>query len=127
MQNTAAQNKEFKHVWRDHFPSKLGNAVHKPRSIKELLRAGGQRLSALKARAEERTAALEHVCNALPPHLAETVVSAGLERGRLTIGVAGAAWAARLRYVTDTLRTRVGSSMGVDIQSVRIKVVPPRA
>lgn len=69
--------------------------------------------------------ALECVCRALPPHLAQAVVSAGLERGRLTIGVAGASWAARLRYATDTLRMRVGSSMGVDIQSVRVKVVPP--
>jgi hypothetical protein len=70
--------------------------------------------------------ALEHVCAALPPELAATVVSAGIENGRLTIGVAGAPWAARLRYVTETLRMRVSGSMGVDITSVRIKVVPPR-
>ena len=104
----------------------MDGGVQKPRSINELLRAGGKRLSTLKARAEERTVALEHVCRALPANLAHTVVSAGLERGRLTIGVAGASWAARLRYATDTLRMRVGSSMGVDIRSVRVKVVPPR-
>jgi hypothetical protein len=69
---------------------------------------------------------LEHVCAALPPKLAETVVSAGLEHGRLTIGVASAPWASRLRYVTDTLRLQVGASMGVPVQSVRIKVAPPR-
>jgi hypothetical protein len=62
----------------------------------------------------------------LPPELAATVVSAGIENGRLTIGVAGAPWAARLRYVTETLRMRVSGSMGVEITSVRIKVVPPR-
>jgi|SRR5450631_2030108 hypothetical protein len=127
MQNTAAQNKEFKHAWHDHFLRRMDSRVQKPRSINELLRVGSQRLSALKVRAEQRTVALEHVCKALPPHLAQTVVSAGLERGRLTIGVSGASWAARLRYLTDTLRVRVGSSMSVDIQSVRIKVVPPRA
>jgi hypothetical protein len=54
-------------------------------------------------------------------------VSAGLEHGQLTIGVAGAAWAARLRYATEALRVQVGSSMRVDIQKVRIRVVPPRA
>ena len=70
--------------------------------------------------------ALEHVCAALPPSLAQTVVSAGLEGGQLTIGVAGASWASRLRYVTDTLRKRVGGSMGVEIKTVRIRVVPPR-
>ncbi len=67
-----------------------------------------------------------HVCAALPENLAAAVVSAGVEDGRLTIGVAGAPWAARLRYVTETLRMRVSSSMGVDIESVRIKVLPPR-
>jgi hypothetical protein len=59
--------------------------------------------------------------------LARNIVSAGVEHGQLTIGVAGAAWAARLRYVTEGLRVQVGSSMRVDIQKVRIKVVPPRA
>ena len=55
------------------------------------------------------------------------VVSAGVDEGLLTIGVAGAAWATRLRYATETLRTRVGSRLGVEILRVRIKVVRPRA
>jgi hypothetical protein len=101
--------------------------LQKPKSINELLSAGGQRLSKLKARAAARTQALEHVRQALLPPLSETVVSAGCELGRLTIGVAGAAWAARLRYATDMLRRRVGASMGIEIHSVKIKVVPPSA
>lgn len=101
--------------------------MQKARSINELLSVGGNRLTDIKAKSQERTLALEHVCAALPAQLAETVVSAGIEKGRLTIGVAGASWAARLRYVTETLKMRVSGSMGVDIQSVRIKVVPPRA
>lgn len=67
---------------------------------------------------------LDHVCRALPPQLAAAVVSAGLEDGRLTIGVNGGSWASRLRYATDSLRLRVGTSMGAEIRSVRIKVVP---
>lgn len=101
--------------------------MQKPKSINELIRIGGRRLTALKAKTAERNLALEQVCAALPPQLAQTVVSAGLEDGRLTIGVAGASWASRLRYLTDTLRKRVGESMGVEIETVRIKVVPPRA
>jgi hypothetical protein len=101
--------------------------VKKPKSINELITAGGKRLSDLKAKAQSRTRAFEHVCAALPPPLARTIVSAGLEHGQLTIGVAGAAWAARLRYATEALRVQVGSSMRVDIQKVRIRVVPPRA
>ncbi|HLZ97531.1 MAG TPA: DciA family protein [Steroidobacteraceae bacterium] len=100
--------------------------MKKPRSINELISRGGKRLSDLKSKAQARTRALEHVCAALPSPLARSVVSAGLEHGQLTIGVAGAAWAARLRYVTEALRTQVGTSMSVDIHKVRIKVVPPR-
>lgn len=99
----------------------------KPNTIKGLLKIGGKRLTALKARSEERHLTLEAVRAALPPPLAQAVVSAGIESDRMTLGVAGASWASRLRYVTDPLRERVGASLGVDIKSVRIKVVPPRA
>jgi hypothetical protein len=126
MQNKVGRNKEnctvFAHKLRRRRPS----TVKKPKSINELFAAGGKRLSDLKTKAQARTRAFEHVCAALPPPLARTVVSAGLEHGQLTIGVAGAAWAARLRYVTEALRVQVGSSMSVDIQKVRIRVVPPR-
>jgi hypothetical protein len=100
--------------------------MQKPKSISELLHAGGRRLTALKAQSADRRVTLDHVRAALPPPLAQAVASAGLEEGRLTIGVTGAAWATRLRYVTDSLRSRVGGTLGVAIESVRIKVVPPR-
>ena len=93
--------------------------------INDLMTVRGSRLAALKSQTLERSRALRHVCAALPPKLAESVASAGIREGELTIGVTGAAWASRLRYVTETLRKRVGDSMGVDLKSVRIKVVPP--
>jgi hypothetical protein len=99
--------------------------VKKPKSINELLSTGGKRLTDLKLKSRERSRALEHVREALPLPLSRSIVSAGLDRGQLTIGVVGASWAARLRYATDTLRAQVGSSMGVDIQKIRIRVVPP--
>jgi len=68
---------------------------------------------------------LEQVRAALPDRLAQSVASAGVEQGRLTIGVVGAVWATRLRYFTDALRRGVSGAMGVDIVSVRIRVVPP--
>ncbi len=70
---------------------------------------------------------LEHVCAALPARLARTVATAGIDQGQLRIGVTGAVWATRLRYLSDTLRKRVGESMGIDVSSVRVRVVPPRA
>jgi hypothetical protein len=102
-------------------------AMQKYRDIKELFEGGSERLTTLKGRSRARFLVLTHVMAALPPTLAKTVVSAGIDQGRLTIGVSSAAWASRLRYVTETLRKRVGESMGADIQSVRIKVVQPLA
>ncbi|HEY2145970.1 MAG TPA: DciA family protein [Steroidobacteraceae bacterium] len=95
------------------------------KSVSELLERGGKRLSLLTARAKQRSAVLDQVRAALPARLAQAVISAGIEQGRLTIGVAGAHWASRLRYSTDMVRKRVAKSAQVDIQSVRIRVVPP--
>jgi hypothetical protein len=95
------------------------------KSLSELLARGGKRLSLLKDRAAQRSQIVEQVRAALPARLAESVVSAGLEEGRLTIGVAGAVWASRLRYSTEAIRKRVAKSAGEDVSSVRIRVVPP--
>jgi hypothetical protein len=99
--------------------------MRKYRTINELMTSGSGHLAALKRQSQERSAVLVHVCAALPPDLAATVASAGIEAGQLTLGVSSAAWASRLRYVTETLGKRVGESMGVEIRSVRLKVVPP--
>jgi len=98
--------------------------LDKPKSIKDLLRVGGKQLSTLEARTADRSLALQAVRAALPPELARATVSAGLEHGRLTVGVTGGTFATRLRYATDDLRQRVGAALGADIQSVRIRVVP---
>ncbi len=68
---------------------------------------------------------LTQVRAALTPKLADSVVTAGIEAGRLTIGVASAVWASRLRYCADALRKRVAESSGIDLKRVRIRVVPP--
>jgi hypothetical protein len=99
--------------------------VSNPKSIKELLKVGGKRLSTLTARASQRNRALELVCAALPAELAGAVVSAGMQGGKLVVGVSSGAFATRLRYATDALRQNLGSSLGATIESVRIKVVPP--
>jgi len=95
------------------------------KSLSELLARGGKRLSRLVDRAAERAQIVEQVRSALPARLAQSVVSAGLEGGRLTIGVGGAVWASRLRYCTDAIRKRVTKTSGQDVVSVRIRVVPP--
>jgi len=101
--------------------------MQKPKSVSELLSRPGKRLNALKRRSETRSLVLDQVRVALPLRLAQAVVSAGVEQGRLTIGVVGAVWATRLRYFTGALQRRISSSLGVDVLSVRIRVVPPIA
>lgn len=101
--------------------------MQKSKSVSELLAGGNKKLSALKARSRERSLVLEQVRAALPARLAQAVVSAGIDQGRLTVGVTGAVWATRLRYLADDLRERVGASMGIDILSVRVRVAAPHA
>ncbi len=99
--------------------------MQKPKSVSELLSGPGKRITGLKTRSGTRSLVLEQVRAALPDRLAQAVASAGVEEGRLTIGVVGAVWATRLRYFTDAVRRGVSGAMGVDISSVRIRVVPP--
>jgi hypothetical protein len=104
----------------------MSAAMQNPRSVSDLLSRTGNKLTALKTRSLERALVVEQVRAALPARLAEAVVSAGLDQGRLTIGVVGAVWASRLRYLTDSIRKRVGSSAGIAVLSVKIRVVPPQ-
>jgi hypothetical protein len=99
--------------------------MQKPKSLSELLARGGKRLSLLNVRSAERLQVLAQVRAALPARLGQAVVSAGIEQGRLTIGVVGAHWASRLRYSTGGIRKCVAQVLGSEIHSVRIRVVPP--
>jgi hypothetical protein len=92
--------------------------------LSELLTVPGKRLGSLKQRSAERSSMLAQVRAALAPKLAETVSSAGLDGGRLTIGVVSAVWASRLRYSSELIRARVSDSSGFPIQKIRIRVVP---
>jgi hypothetical protein len=90
-------------------------------NINELLEAG--RLKGLQARRRERSDVLAHVRAALPPELEGSVITAGIEEGRLIVGVSGGAWASRLRYRSQALRESVAGTLGREIHSVRIRVV----
>ncbi len=79
-------------------------------------------LAALRAR---RSQILATVLRHLEEPLRSQVVTAGLTRGRLTLGVASAAWASRLRYRTSALRGLISADTGEPIARVRIRVLPP--
>jgi hypothetical protein len=119
------QNKDFRTVFPCKTVDPICAAMQNSKSLSELLATGGKRLSTLKVKSAERLLVLEQVRASLPAKLALAVASAGLEQGRLTIGVVGSHWASRLRYSTDLVKKRVGKSMGQEILKVRIRVVPP--
>jgi len=93
--------------------------------VSELLTGAGKRLATLKQRSADRSSILVQVRAVLAPKLAEHVATAGLDGGRLTIGVVSAAWASRLRYSAEMVRARVSESSGSAVQRVRIRVIPP--
>ena len=97
--------------------------MRKSKDIKGLFEGGSERLTSLKHRVRERSLILDQVIAALPHELASAVVTAGIEDGQLTIGALSAAWATRLRYAPDDLRQRVSEALGVEISSVRIRVI----
>ena len=99
--------------------------MEKTKKISELLKSN-RRLAGLDVRAKQRSRVLDEVRAALPSRLAKAVVSAGVEEGRLTIGVTGSVWAARIRYASDTTRTVLSEKLGTQLQTVRIRVVPPQ-
>ena len=98
--------------------------MQNPKSISELLK-GGKRLSQLKSKTVARATVLDRVRSALPPRLAESLVSAGLEGDCLTLGVAGSVWASRLRYLPAITRQHLSRDLGVEIAHLKVRVVPP--
>jgi hypothetical protein len=99
--------------------------MQKSKVVSELFTGANKKLTALRAKSDERLRIRDRVCAVLPAKLAPAVVSASIEQGRLSIGVTSAVWATRLRYLADTLRNGVGESTGIAVSSVRVRVVPP--
>jgi hypothetical protein len=118
---------EFAHIFSISIRRLDRDIMQNSKSLSELLAGGGKRLSRLVERAAERSQVLEQVRAALPARLAQAVASAGIDQGRLTVGVVGAVWASRLRYLSESVRSQVGKSAGITIRSVKVRVVPPPA
>jgi len=125
MQKKTTQNKDFRTVSTTTGRAEIDSAMQKPKPLSELLNISGKVLGDLHRRLDDRSRVLSLVKAALPEKLAAEVVSAGIDQGKLSIGVSSAAWASRLRYLTADLRKSVGENSQSKILSVRIRVVPP--
>jgi Dna[CI] antecedent, DciA len=115
----------FPHTYADSFFLFSPAAMQYPKPISELIASSDKRLDELSARLARRAAVLAGVRAALAPSLAAHVASAGLEAGRLSIGVASGAWATRLRYSVHAARARIAAALGTEITRIRIRVLPP--
>lgn len=124
MQKKVHQNKDFRTLFEQSF-SLVSTAMQYPKSISELLRGPHKRLDDLGRRLDRRDAALVAVRAALPQELAAQIASAGCEGGRLSVGVASAAWASRMRYALAEARTALAAALGEEIGTIRVLIVPP--
>jgi|GEM_PF-540921 len=127
MTKKVTQNKEFRTLLAHESGADIGDAMQKPMPLSHLLNIPGKTLGNLRTRLEDRSTVLAAVQRALPAKLGTHVISAGIEQGRLTIGVSGAVWASRLRYQTSELRKTVGGDLQAPILAVRIRVIVPQA
>lgn len=123
MTKKVTQNKEFRTLLAHETGAIRTPAMQKPMPLSHLLNISGKTLTSLRARLDDRSNVLAAVQRALPAKLAAQVHSAGIDQGRLTIGVAGAVWASRLRYQTSDLRKAVGNDLQAAILTVRIRVL----
>lgn len=99
--------------------------MQKTRSVSELIHHNSKALAQLRERLDERAQLLLQVRAALPTPLVACVLSAGLDKGVLTLGTASAAWASRLRYVSSQVIDKFAKDYDVKIARVRVKVVLP--
>jgi hypothetical protein len=124
MQKNSTQNKDFRTLWSYNCVTVFRVAMQKSKPLSELMAIPSRALKDLSARLAARSQVLDAVRAALPAKLAVHVISAGIDEGRLTIGVSGGVWASRLRYSSAGLRKTVGESLKINILRVQIRVVP---
>jgi hypothetical protein len=96
----------------------------KPRALADLLARPASPLAALAQRAAAAEDWLRLVQGWVPGGVAPHVTSAVLRSQKLTVYVASAAWAARLRFETEMLLGKARET-NAGIEAVHVKVLPP--
>jgi len=96
----------------------------KPGALADLLARPASPLATLRARARAAQDWLTLVRSWLPADTASHITSAVEREGRLTVYVASAAWAARLRFEVEALLTKARERSS-RIATVQVKVLPP--
>lgn len=100
--------------------------TQKPTSVSDLLGKAGGVLERLRDGASQADRVLGAVRRHLPADLRERVWGASLRAGHLTVMVASAAWATRIRYQAPQLRQALAPELG-QIERMSVKVRPAGA
>ncbi|MDD5383387.1 MAG: DciA family protein [Gallionella sp.] len=88
--------------------------------FKSLL-SGNQELRPLLAKAQALSALHRHFIGVAPPHLAQSSQVLGLQSGTLSVAVANAAFAAKLRQLVPELIVML-QNRGCEVSGIRVKV-----
>jgi hypothetical protein len=88
--------------------------------FKSLL-SGNQELRPLLAKAQALSALHRHFMSVAPPHLAQSSQVLGLQSGMLSVAVANAAIAAKLRQLAPELVVML-QNRGCEVSGIRVKV-----
>ncbi len=99
----------------------MGSQQH----LHKLLAAAGGPLAQLLHASQRQAALLAQLRERLPDDLAAALRSASLDRGCLRLGVAGSAWATRLRFLAPQLCRRLEGWPHGPVETVEVRVTVP--
>lgn len=99
----------------------MGSQPH----LHKLLAAAGGPLAQLLHASQKQGALLAQLRERLPDDLAAALRSASLDRGCLRLGVAGGAWATRLRFLVPQLQRRLEGWPHGPVETIDVRVSVP--
>jgi hypothetical protein len=99
----------------------MGSQQH----LHKLLAAAGGPLAQLLHASQKQEALLAQLRQRLPHDLAAALRSASLDRGCLRLGVAGSAWATRLRFLAPQLLRRLEGWPHGPVETIEVRVSVP--
>lgn len=102
----------------------MGDKRQKPTAVSDLLSKGHGVLERLRRGSEQAQGALAAVREALPDGLGAHVWGAAVTGRDLTVLVASAAWATRVRYHAPGLKDLVAARLGIELDRVVVRVRP---
>lgn len=102
----------------------MGEKRQKPTAVSDLLTKGHGVLERLRRGSEQAQGTLAAVREALPDGLGAHVWGAAVTARSLTVLVASAAWATRVRYHAPGLKDLVAARLGVELDRVVVRVRP---